>query len=223
MAEWDEIKPGHRIEMLVSLDGAPRQFSSAVAENTGDSLIVRMPRSAEAENFLAAGQLIEATVHGEENLYKFKTRIKDRKMTAEMILELFRPGPGGVAKTKPRSFFRLDVSLPAQYRLMRDEVTPVSEFKNGSILDISGGGLMFEPKKPIEKGGLVEISVALPGENDPVTALIKIGFTKMEQRGGGEIQLAGGEFAIIGENDRDKIVKFIFTKQRELVKKGIMR
>lgn len=223
MSEWEDIKPAQRIELTATIGGTPTQFASIIEENTGDSLIIHMPSSEMADDRLIEGTVLEVTVHGEGNLYKFKTRIKERKMMGDMMLVLFRPGPGGVEKTKPRSYFRLNVTLPMQYRLMRDEVTPISEFKEGSILDISGGGCLFESKKNLDKGGTIEVNLELPTDTEPVNAVARVSFVKTEKSTSGESHLAGAEFLMIEEKERDKIIRFIFDQQRDLVKKGIMR
>ncbi|MFH1538195.1 MAG: PilZ domain-containing protein [bacterium] len=223
MNDWANIKEGQRIELTASIGGTPTQFASVIEENTGDTLIIHMPSSTMADDHLIEGTVLDVTVHGENSLYKFKTRIKDRKMAGDMMLVLFRPGPGAVEKTKQRSYFRLNVSLPMQYRFMRDEVTPISNFKSGKILDLSGGGCLFESKKPIEKGSTVEVNLELSEDEEPVNAVAKIGFTKKDNKSGEEAMLNGAEFLVISEKERDKIIRFIFAQQRNLVKKGIMR
>jgi len=115
------------------------------------------------------------------------------------------------------------VVLPVQYRLMRDEITPISEFKQAIVQDLSGGGMLMEVKTPLANGSLVEISLPLPKEKDPVTAIGKVGFVKTEKKGTEEVFGVGLEFVAMEERERDKIVKFILARQRELVKKGIIR
>ncbi|MEW5947625.1 MAG: flagellar brake protein [bacterium] len=221
MSEWNEITGGQRIELGVSIAGVATQFSSTIAEKSADSFMVAMPTSQQAEKLLRTDAVVSVTVYGKNSIYKFNTRIRERKLIRGQMLILDRPA--AVEKVKPRSYYRLAVQAPLQFRIMRDEVTPISEFKQATTQDISGGGLMIETKTPIQKDTLIEINLKLPGGDDPVNAIARVGFVKTERRGHDEITLAGAEFSIIEEKYRDRIIKFIMDVQRNLVKRGIMR
>ena len=221
MGEWEEIVKGQRIELTVLVSGVSTQFSSVIDDRGGDMLMVAMPSSPKANDLLKPDMTVNATVYSEKWLYKFSTLIKERKVVRGVMLVLNRPGK--IDKVPPRSFYRLSVTLPVQYRLMRDEVTPISEFKPAIAQDLSGGGILMEMKTPLSKDTLIEVNIPLPAEKEPVSAIARVGFIKSEKKGRDEISNVGAEFIVIEEKDRDKIIKFILARQRDLKKKGLIR
>ncbi|HOX27690.1 MAG TPA: PilZ domain-containing protein [bacterium] len=216
--EWEEIKQGQSVELSVSAGGNVAQFSTSVHEKTDAALVLIMPHSEQAEKILVKDGVVEATISLKDEMLKFTTLILERKHTKPPLLLLMRPHE--VHRVSSRSFYRLQVVRPLKFRLLRDPVTPISEFKAASTLDLSGGGLMIQSNKKIERDQLVEVNIDLGAEI--VNAVCSVTITKTEIRGMDSVFLTGLEFLGIEERERDKIVKFIFDSQRQLKKKGIM-
>lgn len=217
--DWEEITPGHTVELSVMHAGNVAQFSTVARERTESALIVLMPSSEQAQGILAKDAVVDVTVPTKERMLKFTTLVVDRRIVREPLLYLMRPHE--IRSVAHRSFYRLQAVRPLKIRLMRDLVTPISEFKAATTLDLSGGGMMIQSRLKIPKDQLVEINLDLNGVN--VNAICKTTLSKTEDQGGAEINLAGLEFVTIEENERDKIVKFIFDSQRALKKKGLMK
>ncbi len=217
--EWDEIVSGQGVELSLMKGGNVVQFRTTVQERTGSALILPMPEAEEAEHVLVKDGVIDVTISLKEGTLKFTTLIADRRISAQPVLILMRPHE--IKKIGSRSYYRLSVVRPVRLRLMRDVVTPISEFKKATTLDVSGGGIMIQGKLEIKRDQLVEIELDLGAET--LNAICKASFTKVEDRDGTDVFLTGLEFYTIEERERDKIVKFIFDHQRALKKKGIMR
>ena len=77
-----------------------------------------------------------------------------------------------------RVFFRLSKSLPVRYRLVKNskspkaEVSPVEMCTNTK--DISAGGLAFYIKENIPPQSLVEVTLQLPDQKEPIVCLAEV-------------------------------------------------
>jgi len=216
--DWEEIAPGQNVELTVSQAGNLVQFRTVVRERTDSTLTLLMPSSAQAEQILNKDAVVETTVALKEKMLKFTTLVVDRRIVREPLLDLMRPHI--IQSVPQRSYYRLQVVRPLKVRLMRDEVTPISEFKPATTLDVSGGGIMIRGKTEIPKGHLAEVNLDLGGVN--VNAVCRANVSRIEEHGGAPVFLTGLEFIAIEERERDKIIKFVFDSQRALKKKGLM-
>jgi c-di-GMP-binding flagellar brake protein YcgR len=216
--EWREIPSSGNVELSMAHAGNVAQFRTVIRDRTESALILLMPSSEQAQHILVKDAVVDVTVSLKEKMLKFTTLIVDRKIIREPLLYLMRPHQ--MSTVGQRSFYRFQVARPLKVRLMRDEVTPISEFKPATTLDLSGGGLMIQGKLNIPKDHFAEINLDLNGIN--VNAVCRVNVAKTEEHGGSEVYLTGLEFVAIEERERDKIMKFIFDSQRQLKKKGLI-
>ena len=116
-------------------------------------------------------------------------------------------------KKQKRRYFRLNVSLPIHIKLCGSD-----NVLRRYTSDISAGGIKFSHSKLIEIGTNLEVKIPdILGEKT-----IKAIVIRTEQEDIGKINKYNIviQFVDICERTRDKIVKFILEKQRELRKKG---
>ncbi|NLG17192.1 MAG: PilZ domain-containing protein [Fibrobacter sp.] len=118
-----------------------------------------------------------------------------------------------------RQYVRVDVSLPLRFRLVKTENEENEALYLGKLLktqmsDLSGGGLSFNYEKPMVPGDLISMSFqlsdsAFAGISGKVLRVsIKEGKTETFYRH--HIQ-----FINIEQRNRDKIIKYVFEKQRQ--------
>ncbi len=216
---WNAINPGQTVEIKPSSSIISTQFRTKVESKTASNLTVPLPSSEKADSILRKGEQVEVTIFTDDGLLKFTSEVIDRKTIRIPLVLISRPTK--IEKIKPRSYYRLDANLLVQYRIMKDEITPISEIKKGITRDISGGGVLLELKQTIQKETLLELNIHLTPDTI-VNAIGKVTFTKVEKIKGEDVHLVGVTFQIINENERDKIVKFIFEQQRLMRRKGMM-
>lgn len=82
-------------------------------------------------------------------------------------------------------------------------------------VDISGGGLSFRSEKPYKKGDLLEIKIVI--ENPNPLALYLYGEVISCEALEKDFRI-GVKFINIDEDVRDQIVKFVFYRQRQLIR-----
>lgn len=158
--------------------------------------------------------------------------IGDKAMYAfySVILERFKdpiPGfviklPKNVERIQRREFVRLEITLKFRYRildqeLITDELDESAEFdKEGYVIDLSAGGVRFYSKEKLEKNASLIIKFDIDEfANDEFLANV----VRVKQKElGYEIGVA---FESLSPVIQDRIISWIFDKQREFRRKGL--
>ena len=69
-----------------------------------------------------------------------------------------------------------------------------------------GGGILIQPPHPLAIGTILELEIDIPTEPEPILAIGQV--SHMRESG------CGVEFLLIDEADRDKVVRYIFERER---------
>ena len=103
---------------------------------------------------------------------------------------------------------RLTAGKPRRHRL------------GGTTVDVSGGGISLVTGSPLPMGQHVDMTFLLPTR--PEIRLDLLGKVRLveqlEEEGAYKI---GVEFVALNEIDRDRLVRYIFQKQRECLRHGL--
>ena len=118
-----------------------------------------------------------------------------------------------------RQFVRVDVNLPLKFRIIKTEneesKKQTGKLIEGKIVDISGGGLSFLFSRPLVPGDIVsfkfQLTTAHFSEIDAKILRVSIQESKTATCYKHHVQ-----FINIEQKLREKIVKYIFEKQRQL-------
>ena len=117
-----------------------------------------------------------------------------------------------IRKIQRRNFFRLLTSMDIAVRKINGVV-----LEDTKTVDISGGGIRLLSKQDFDINDIVRLDFQLESKEFSVDAkVVKIDYTDV--RGAKEVSL---QFIDILEKDRNEIIRFIFDKQREGIKKGM--
>lgn len=92
---------------------------------------------------------------------------------------------------------------------------------HGTSIDVSGGGMCLVATDPLPVGQHLDLSFTLPTQ--PEIRLDLLGVVRSVERAAEaeEGYMMGIEFMSIGEIDRDRLVRYIFQKQRECLRHGL--
>jgi c-di-GMP-binding flagellar brake protein YcgR len=119
-------------------------------------------------------------------------------------------------KVQRRSAFRFNCSLPVTYAIIYSSGQQ-SERENALVVDISAGGAKIFTDKNLHPGYL--LNVALQLEDDLVIAFGDVR-TKTELPPNSRYKFQYGvRFAMMPESDQERIVRYMYKKQREELKK----
>ena len=125
-----------------------------------------------------------------------------------------------LSRNQHRQYMRLDVNVPLKYRIVHRE--GFDERQSNSVLsahtaDISGGGVCLVAKEPLRVGDIIMLSIYIPG--CPISDVESKVLRVIELSGRGNVQYRHlVQFVSIEPQDREKIVKYIFDKHREMLK-----
>jgi hypothetical protein len=102
-----------------------------------------------------------------------------------------------------RDFVRVDAVVPVKYQ-PRGELSPV---RDAHALNVSGGGFLLAPPHEVGLGVNTRFWLELDGEEDPVSAI----GTAVRQTESGAM---GIRFDDIDEGDRERLVRWVFARER---------
>ncbi len=110
---------------------------------------------------------------------------------------------GEAVRTQRRDFVRRDASLNAEVNAGGPKVRCMTK-------DVSGGGvsLLFADLPPLLEGSEFEIALNVPDGQAPIKAKCLTKYVRETLRG--SRWLAGSQFISIADNDRQRIVRFVF-------------
>jgi len=210
----DKLLPGLPVELVVSEGQYIGKYRTRIEEVGEDSLsIAALFHNGEVVP-LHEGTKVKFTFWDEVATYSFEGKIKQRiaGSIAMFVLEL----PDSVAKVQRRNFVR----VPALYPLSFQSVTKegLSDPQEGTMVDLSGGGMCFLTNERVERKSLLYVVLTLPkGEvKSPVHVW------RAEKIGNSKSYTVSVEFHDISERDRDQIIRCVFDIQRALRKKGLV-
>jgi len=122
-----------------------------------------------------------------------------------------------LSRNQHRQYMRLDISLALKYRLLTrvgGEEKPSDEQFSAHTADISGGGVCLIAKEPLTIGDEILLSIGIPGYtvSDIKSKVLKV--IAVDTRGG-PLYRHLVQFISIEPQQREKIIKYIFSKHRE--------
>lgn len=125
-----------------------------------------------------------------------------------------------IAKYQLRQYFRLNISIPVtKYFVIKNEKGDKLLKENCRTKDISGGGLQLYSNYRHSVGDIIRCQFSLDGYivdvDAEVVRIVKVDTFEFDYA-------LGVKFINIISRDRDRIIQFIFDKQRKLRKKGMI-
>mgnify|MGYP001136278178 CR=1 FL=1 len=164
-------------------------------------------------------------------LYQCTAQIKKRYTENRMyVMDVIFLTP--LKKFQRRKFYRLDCLFPIRYRIVpkeqfekRNEAEHDNEkdeilWEEGTISDLSGGGIRFHGNVECKKGDFVEIVLPLSLQSGivPLSLYMKV-VSCVHFEGSRVAYETRGEFLNINEKERETVIKYVFEEQRRRMRK----
>jgi c-di-GMP-binding flagellar brake protein YcgR len=136
-------------------------------------------------------------------------------------------------KIQRREHVRIPVAIPILYkefkwnkgslsdytRSMEDEISS-DTWEKGMALDLSGGGMNIGIDKPLEENKHILMQLDTEGLQLCLTGQIVRGYSEIVSNK--VAYRIGVSFIDISETDRDRIIGFVFKKQRDMRQKDVL-
>lgn len=124
--------------------------------------------------------------------------------------------PREIKRLERRSFLRVRADLSLTFA-----PTEEKRIYHTETLDISGGGVLIKSPVRLQENEYVEMQITLP-ERGVFNTLGRV--VRLEERSSrkGTQYFLGIEFAVIDERDRERIIGYVFERQRYLIRRRLV-
>ena len=168
---------------------------------------------------LSPGTTVKVIYTDQMAIYSFLSQVIS--LNRQNLPTVILGEPYDLQRIQRRNFVRLEATLNIIITQVDEDYKPAGETFSGTTVDLSGGGAMFLCNTVLKCGDSLATMVYL-SDNDSVKALGRVTRFVENLPNAKHKYSVGIEFTVIEESERDKIIKFIFNRQRELRKKGLL-
>ena len=218
-----------KVESRLSMnpDKVPVIYASHVLDEAENgNVLVSMPIQEGNIIPLSVGQEFSATFYSKTGLLQCQVMIISRfKKDTLFLMEIEQMTP--LQKIQRREYFRLDCNMPVEYRVVTDQERKLIDegiaynidevqWKNGVILDLSGGGIRFVSPYQEEKDGFIQLRFDISaGDNIEVVYAYASVLRSERNQNNAAIYDNHLMFWKMDKGMREKIIRFIFDIQRK--------
>lgn len=217
-------KINQNIKIEVEEKARTVSYDSRVVDWENSSLVLLHPFARKEPAQFEIGQEITIFFAEGSAAYRFSTRVEKIMKEPFPALIVEKPQAGAVEKIQRRDYFRLEVERRVWYRPVNHLDEPLTEdFTRTKSLEIGGGGMkliMLDIDESDINQLRLEVKLDIPPLEDKsiISRLVNI----YEEIPGEKGAAAGIKFIDIHYEDRDKLMGWLFEKQRQLREKGLI-
>jgi c-di-GMP-binding flagellar brake protein YcgR len=218
MGLFDPIRVNRPVD--IELPGKElERYSSNVVAISENNLVITLPVKNKDHILLKSGIIIKVIFSDNIAIYTFTAEVVSQNSTTPVTVNLGKPIE--TRRIQRRNFVRLDTRLKVTLEKLDEKCNSTNNSFSATTVDISGGGMMFSCSEKLELGDFLESMIFFDAD-EKVSAIGRVVRVISNQPQAREKYSVGFEFAVIDEAERDKIIKYIFTSQRELLRKGLI-
>lgn len=218
-----KLRSNERVEFEVD----DEVFKSSVQDVISDSSIaLSIPINGSKSYLPVIGEKVEFFIFIKNEYHKYTGILKDRKIEGGLRL-LIIENLKHIGKIQRRENFRIPISVDVSYLKITKEAGEKGVAKNiykiladkfivGHSVDLSAGGIRILIHEKIEINSFLMLKVKLSSE-DEICVLSQI--IRVEKGEDIKLYKIGCKFLDLDELDKEKMIRYIFEKSRELVKR----
>ncbi|MBI2939775.1 MAG: flagellar brake domain-containing protein [Chloroflexi bacterium] len=211
------FEPGARA--TIELEGQQEPYSSRIEDVVDDTLVLAAPMRGGDVIRLEQGQKILLSVMRRMNPYFFETTVVSNRAESTPLLVVKRPPDNtGVPK---RQYIRVEVLIdPVQ--IWVEEDGKYGKTIRGMLLNISAGGCLLMARESIPEHANILLKFSLPLNFGQMMVNGETLRTWERVGDGGRTYRTSVSFRDVPDKDRDRVIKFVFQRERELRQKGVL-
>lgn len=214
----EKLKVNQRIQLNIIEEHYKGNYYSKVVDIVDDEVItVAAPVKDDTPVPVNVGEKINMFFWDNTCQYAFEAQVIARANTSIPIITIKKSSE--LQRMQRRSYFRIQAMLKVIFNIENEDDDAEPENYEGLTLNISGGGILLSTSTMLEAGSNIKLKLYL-AERDYVTAIgcvERVDFLSTKK-----LYRAGIDFFMIYESDRDKIVAYVFEREIELRKKGLL-
>ena len=206
------LEIGMKVTIEVQRENGEYFFPSKVEDIKLSCVVLSMPMKRGRTFFVGIDEKINIYFSKRGSFYCIEGKVEDKQYNPIPVIAMYPLSPP--YKKQKRSYFRLQISLIIHIKLSGSD-----DWIQRYTRDISAGGMKFSNSKVIQKGSNIEVIIPdVLGETVLKAAVVRTEGNSNRHINTYDIAI---EFIEMDEQIRDKIVKYILARQRELRSKGI--
>lgn len=224
------IKTGLALDALENID---KKYVSSLHEILSDGTLVLTNPTVRARLIpLHKGERYDGYFFLREKIYTAEFIVEKPYMEGNVRVVRVRL-TGDLKKYERRQFFRFETTVDIRYLLLtaenmaefkeavkKNNLLQMQGFKDGTTLDISGGGMRFYSKETLPENGMVivHMEVEIDERKKDYIFLGKVLYCE-RHRDKREIYIHRTQFVDFKQDVREELVQYIFKCQRDRLKK----
>jgi c-di-GMP-binding flagellar brake protein YcgR len=214
IAPGEILKVGQRVEVSILTDTEDNKYTSRIEDFDSKNLIVAMPMVKGYPIIPLARSGINVKLVLDQSSYRFTSVYIDKKANPIPVWILSMPKE--IDKVQLREFVRVETMLPLKVQVEDAEHNLLPPIPC-SIRDVSGGGIQLVMKQFVPPGTRVYVDAEIPevGALQTYCEVVR----SIEVKGPEKIFWSGTKFIDLSEAVRSKLIRFIFKRQRDLLRK----
>lgn len=215
----NDLRPNQLATIVVNEGNCRGIYQSRIEEVKAPYLLLAAPISRGTIVGLPDGisLQVEVVIRGASFSFQVDVLKRVRLPVPLLIVSL----PEKMKKLRRRAWVRVPAVLDLVYVFLKEGETYGDSIR-AKTLDISGGGLLLATHQEVRERDILKMSLGLPpGGLLNLTGLVVRVITRPEEKV--RPFRAGVEFQDIDNRDRDLIMRYIFDRQRKLIKRGLLQ
>ncbi|NLI92208.1 MAG: pilus assembly protein PilZ [Peptococcaceae bacterium] len=210
----EKIYEGVSVELVVHDGEYKGRYRTRIEEVGKRILSIGVPVAEGQFIPLREGTTLEVIFSDEISAYSFSSSIIKR--IALPIPTFIIEFPNKIQKIQRRRFVRVPLIRSLKYRVIDKD--GISDEKNGFMIDLSGGGLLFNANENLPSKTIILMKTLIGTVDMEIPGLV----IRSQKEDGKDLFKVSVQFHEISEKTRDKIIQYVFEVQREMRKKGLV-
>ncbi|OCL27106.1 hypothetical protein U472_06395 [Orenia metallireducens] len=232
MAKGPQLKVNQKVTIEIEGGTGKGEYISRVLDFNDKTIELEIPFDEDNRPLSIKKKTpLKVTFPGRTALYQMETKVKSTKKKPVYSLIVFNSN--NISRIQRRRFVRISIQEEIEYRPISycdikgkiEYDNYAEEFSKAVATDISGGGLMMviQDVNRFERGQALELKVDFIDLSISILNGEIVRIVEKEDVETGKITTAYGiKFIDMSSDLREIIIEWVFAKQRELRKKGLI-
>jgi c-di-GMP-binding flagellar brake protein YcgR len=237
-----------KLHLQMEREGKKFTFLSRILEHNSTAVIIEYPTALEGGGVLLVGDRVEATITRSDAIWGFSSKVIEKIAGQQPLMKL--APPLSIERNQRRRYVRVDWLTACRWRPFLTpkaddpEAEVIGEEADGTILNISAGGILMAANDPPKNGDYLVVKPlnvnwplagAIAGKvmwhcsQPPESRFhmhIGVDFRDLEEVAGGwtkeHREKLPGNIVMLSQATRHRLMQFIYQRQIELRNKGLL-
>lgn len=207
----------------IELNGMAEKYPTRIEEVRGDYLLIATPMKQREYVSMESGKKVLLSVVRRNNPYFYDTTVVGTEwVEGQQLTQVRRPADN--AGVSLRQHVRVNVTITdAQFWVEDPDTQKFGPIVPGQVVDISAGGVQLITKSGLPVGANVLMRATLSRQAGTLMANVNVlrNYERVSDVGVKTFR-SHCQFHDLPEKEREKLIKFVFQRERELRQKGVL-